>query len=150
MTTTTVETDPAVRQAADQLIRALEAAGYLAANLDVTIWPNALPTLDGSPRRTHIDATLTVRVPPKREPITIDVVRAVTPANPLAPTVAELDPHVDDLVLARTAITPGRRYFTCARFGHSIDPRDFVHTTGPCPDDQTPSTTLPASSESHA
>lgn len=61
-----------------------------------------------------------------------------------------LDAHARDLVLALTAITPGRRYFTCARFGHSIDPRDFVHTTGPCPDDQTPSTTLPASSESDA
>lgn len=150
MTTQTTETAPAVRQAAEQLIRELEAAGYLAANLDVTIWPNALPTLDGSPRRTHIDATLTVRVPPQREPITIDVVRSVDVADPMAPTMAELDPHVDDLVLARTAITPGRRYWTCARFSHSIDPRDFVHTAGPCTDDTEQSTTLPASSESDA
>lgn len=58
------------------------------------------------------------------------------PGPPVATPTA--DPHVDDLVLARTAITPGRRYWTCARFGHSIDPRDFVHTAGPCGDDPTP------------
>lgn len=86
-------------------------------------------------------------VAPECEPpiVTRDAVRVVTTT-----TEVTTDPHMADLVLARTAITPGRRYFTCARFGHSIDPRDFVHTTGPCPDDQTPSTTLPASSESHA
>jgi hypothetical protein len=79
-----------------------------------------------------------------RERVTITIV----PPGTLTEDPA--DPHVDDLVLARTAITPGRRYWTCARFLHSIDPRDFVHTNGPCPDDQTPSTPLPASSEPHA
>lgn len=74
-------------------------------------------------------------VAPECEPpiVTRDAIRVVT-----STTEVTTDPHMADLVLARTAITPGRRYWTCARFGHSIDPRDFVHTAGPCGDDTTP------------
>lgn len=64
-----------------------------------------------------------------------DAVLAYTHGSPVPTVIAGADPHTADLVLASTAITPGRRYWTCARTGHSIDPIDFVHTAGPCPDD---------------
>lgn len=52
---------------------------------------------------------------------------------PGVPAPLPTDTHTSDLVLAGTAITPGRRYWTCQTYGHGIHPRDdFVHTAGPC------------------
>lgn len=114
-----IEVPQPVRDAVASLMDAVLGAGYLGAS--VAIEQHA---------QDNVTVDLVLRPHPQPETITIEVVRqAVTDG------LAALDAHTADLVLARTAITPGRRYWTCARFGHSIDPRDFVHTDGPCTDD---------------
>lgn len=47
------------------------------------------------------------------------------------------DPHTADLVLVAT-LTPNRPIAPCARYDHQTGRTDFVHTTGPCPDNQAP------------